>query len=392
MTLTQLKKPRKAKATARRGEWVWIKTRLSTLRKLGGSDSYSQHGHPGKTAGSSTELDPFILLSPTDDHPPTKDAFNGEPSPPVTPKRPPPEPRPSIPSSSKSAPALLQHDPIGDADSPLYRKREKANKLSLLDVDQNIMNKLEPQFTKNQGGAVDGGGYVYLLKVTPKNEPHKIIRKLGHTDRTVKERASEIKNMCHHDVADPEEDPEDRLIAFSHRAEKLAQTELTKRLYQFTCACGKAHKEYFDVEKDVALEIIRRWRTFCGLRPYDAHGKLLPFWNHRLQHHKNGREKFYDSHQTLSEAEQLRLRWGRFSSVSKFPSVSKLRILFFNIANDSADIWPVVALFEAVAIALCTSRPLFVMALVILATIAMWRMGWKLPGLSTRVMYWMSAF
>ncbi|KAI0118681.1 hypothetical protein GGR51DRAFT_497274 [Nemania sp. FL0031] len=357
------------------------------FRQPVGLNSHSQHGGPERTPGSGTKLDPFIL-SPTDDSPLTRDPFDGMISPPITPQRSPPQARPSY-SSSKSAPALLQPNPPGDADSPLHGKRRKADRSPLLGVDKEIIEKIKEPLTAGRLRKTDELGHVYLFEVTLASEPQKTIFKIGKAKNT-EVRRSRISKDCSHLSIKEEEDPEDRPIVLPYRAESLAQAQLCNRVYEFACACGTTHREYFDVDKAAALGVIRCWRVFCEREPYSARGELLPFWERRLQHYEKTRNEWYndDSCQTLTEAERLEIRWKRFSSVSR------LQILFFDIAHDSANVWPVVALVEALAFASLTSLPLFIaiMAVVIMVSIMIWKNEWKFPGLSAWVMDWASWF
>ncbi|KAI1122694.1 hypothetical protein F5Y10DRAFT_253463 [Nemania abortiva] len=319
--------------------WLRTKQWLSRFRKPAGSR---------QTYGSGTEDDPYILSSPTDDHNPADDPFFDKEPTPVTPQRSSLSPRPPIHRTPKSAPALLERSRVGDPGNTPSRKRGKAKDTPLLSIDKKISDELAVSLSSKQRKERSKLGNVYLLEVIFEDNPQKTILKIGQSTAT-EERLKRIRNECSNSSIKQGGDPEDRPIILRQKAESLAHAELSRFNYRFKCECGTAHREYFDVDKAAALEVIQRWRDFCESGPYDVHGNLLTFWDRRLDHYLKLRDEFDNSHKTLTEAGRLRIRWKRFSSVSQF------RISCFNVAYQLNKVWPWIwpafTLFEALVIA-----------------------------------------
>ncbi|KAI9164023.1 hypothetical protein HJFPF1_05658 [Paramyrothecium foliicola] len=153
-------------------------------------------------------------------------------------------------------------------------------------------------------------GYTYILNVQlHANGPS--LLKIGSTQFDPKQRAGRIKSCCL--PARIEENP--RAIAqsapFYWVAERLVQHELAAYRYTLECVCSTAHREYFQVPEDVALDSLNRWRSFCQQEPWDEYGKLKDIWVQRLRN----RCKYDDKVPGDSSAHSRRLasHWRAFT-------------------------------------------------------------------------------
>ncbi|KAI1357066.1 hypothetical protein F5Y01DRAFT_266688 [Xylaria sp. FL0043] len=262
-------------------------------------------------------------------------------SPPSTPRRPHPRPVPSSPRSTRSAPGRLQRDFIGSAE----------------DIDDEIIKVLRSPLSEAQMKR-DKVGHVYLFKVTTAGDPYRIIMKIGSTKMTEQERKKKIKTQCKHSKIQREVDPQDVPIVLFHKAEKLAQAHFVDRKSSFTCVCGTAHGEYFDIDAATAQSAIQFWRAFCQSDPYDAKGELRPFWEHRLQQRKSRR--YWNSRTTEdpSDLESRRLRWEAFANPTQYEK------LWFEASRVASQAWPwrkeIIIGLQAVVIIICVFLPSYI--------------------------------
>ncbi|KAI1821093.1 hypothetical protein F4861DRAFT_533221 [Xylaria intraflava] len=320
-------------------------------RLHGGSISHNQHGHSRQSHESGIELDAESngSIPELDDRGLDRDPFNTRKSP-FTPQRP-FRLTSSAHWSSESAPALLENNMTPDLNSTPSRRRRMGNGLSAQEIDDKIVEILKKPLTKKQLDT-DKTGNNYLFEVVPTGDPGKTIVKIGHTTGTEQRRLKQIGAQCGHFSIKQEEDPEGSPILLYHKAELLMQAELENFLYRFSCTCRRAHREYFDLDKATAQEVIQRWRAFCESDPYDADGNLRPFWAHRLRRRKQLCGDMQDSLQDLSGEERRRARWRRFSSPTKFEKI------YFDVSYTSARLWMrrwhAVAFAQALVIAVIT--------------------------------------
>ncbi|RYC59642.1 hypothetical protein CHU98_g6567 [Xylaria longipes] len=345
----------------------WSKRRLALSRKLGrkyGRSAYAkqigflQQSHESNTSQVSTEPGNRNKESLDDD--PSFNEFSTSST-----RRLLFPPRPSTPWSSKSAPALLEHTPKSDPNSPSDRKRKKGYKSASQDIDDRIIEVLLKPLSKTEL-AKDKVGNNYLFEVVPASDTEKVVVKIGHTTMSEQRRLKRISNQCNHFSMEREADPEGGPISLYQKAEKLMQAELYDCTYYFYCACGVAHREYFDVDKTTAQKVIRRWRAFCELEPYDSKGKLRPFWVRRLQERNKLLRTNNGGRQGLGEQEERGLRWNQFTTPTQLEKLS------FEITEGWALVcrlkWEDVAFIEALAIAIITypSKLVFGWVLIIL--------------------------
>jgi hypothetical protein len=155
------------------------------------------------------------------------------------------------------------------------------------------------------------------------------IYKIGITDGTIESRRKSITHKCRHLKIKQKADPDHVPIRLFKRAETLIHKELEDFLHIFDCECGVAHKEYFAIKKEMAIEAVQRWRSFCKREPYNENGELQPFWEHRL---KNMRR--CDTSETIMDFKRRSMRW------NEFMNPTELDILRFLAGEVLSQLWP----------------------------------------------------
>ncbi|KAK8135986.1 hypothetical protein PG984_003926 [Apiospora sp. TS-2023a] len=229
-----------------------------------------------------------------------------------------PSSRPALKTSSASAPELAFADPV--VNGPGRRKPARPSLSSRLSsertlhlsesstsLDDNIKGAMRKPLTKKQRRQQDHGNN-YLFEVKPSQSSEKTIWKIGFTTGPTQKRQKNIFHVCHHHSIRGQYDPGHVAIRLCRRAESLTHAELARHRYYFDCECSVInHREYFDVDAQLALEVIHRWRTFCMREPYDAKGKLQPFWEDRLRDMDRQQKLRADVDMT-----ERRKQWDRF--------------------------------------------------------------------------------
>jgi len=129
----------------------------------------------------------------------------------------------------------------------------------------------------------DGKGYVYIYR--DPTQPGFV--KIGMTTKTPTERRRGIERTCKRQLdvvyLDDKDSEEQRPFDNYRRVENLVHDELNHRLRLFKCPnCGAEHKEWFEVDEEVAKLTVRRWIRFMRMRPYDEQGALGMMWKDRL--------------------------------------------------------------------------------------------------------------
>jgi hypothetical protein len=129
----------------------------------------------------------------------------------------------------------------------------------------------------------DDKGFVYIFRDS--SRPGLV--KIGMTKGTITDRRRGLETTCkrHLDVVylDDEDGKEQLPVANYQRAEKLVHEELDHRVRTFVCPkCQRKHREWFEVEEELAKLTVRRWTGFMRMRPYDEQGMLGMMWKDRL--------------------------------------------------------------------------------------------------------------
>ncbi|KAI1310297.1 hypothetical protein F5Y03DRAFT_345683 [Xylaria venustula] len=268
---------------------------------------------------------------------------------PYTPRRSPLQALPSTNLSTRSAPGRLE--PRSVKYSP---RRAKIPISSSKNVDDRVVKVLKKGLTATEMKE-KGVGNIYLFSVVLVSDLGRTIRKIGSTNQAELDRMNDILSECKHSSIHQEVGPQGAPISLFRKAEKLAHAHLDDRKYDFACVCGTSHREYFDVDTAEAQRVIQCWRTFCESEPYDANGKLRPFWQHRLnQRHKL---RYWDGQGTegMSELESRRLRWEVFANPTQF------EIRWFKATGIGSKVWPfrlhIIAAIDTLIIAIIISSP-----------------------------------
>ncbi|POR38546.1 Uncharacterized protein TPAR_01241 [Tolypocladium paradoxum] len=195
-------------------------------------------------------------------------------------------PRPLEPSSEHEADATshsevstepqddCQTPPVLTTPSSAVRKSSAAKEdgpIASWRVDGKLEDALS-EISKQDATKLPKEGYNYVFRIVGTD-----IIKIGITTGRVDARLRRISRECIHGTIETL-NVNQRPIGELKRAEKLIKAELHNFLYQFDCVCRRGHVEYFKVDKEVALDITRRWTAFCEAEPWDKSGALRPFW------------------------------------------------------------------------------------------------------------------
>lgn len=205
---------------------------------------------------------------------------------------PPRAPKPII-SQSESAVTTIKELGISDTRPPRLNissrtRSEPAKRPNTTParIDKRLQDWVrKPLPIKQQNLKVVGNNYIF--EAITKESAGKPLVKIGVTRGPDQVRLDGIARACRHLSIEPQDDTEHMPIRLYQRAEQLMHRELHDYRYSFKCRCKvKAHREYFDIDKGVALEVVQRWRDFCSREPYGANGILKPFWEQRLKNFK----------------------------------------------------------------------------------------------------------
>lgn len=250
---------------------------------------------------------------------PTPEPLDDEATPEPGKRSPSVRPRISTPTKPKSAPAVPSASKSKVADKAVLRRpgmpphaqsapARHSNAMSSK-THQRIIHQLRaplpPAQVKNQA---TGNNYIFETVVSS----DKLVMKIGSTRGSEYARLDTISKACKHVHIAKQEDPEHAPIRLHARAEILMHAELKDLTHTFSCQCKvKAHREYFDVDKEVALEVVQRWRRFCQWEPYGEDGNLKPFWEQRLRNFSS-----FDSSETELDHKARGRRWDQFVNPS----------------------------------------------------------------------------
>ncbi|KAL2828611.1 meiotically up-regulated gene 113-domain-containing protein [Aspergillus pseudoustus] len=114
---------------------------------------------------------------------------------------------------------------------------------------------------------VDHSGHIYIYQWKGKFGYHKI----GYTtDLTA--RLHSWEKQCGRELTSDFPRSDEDHIPFPHirRVEKLIHTELGPfRRKEISCpGCSKSHKEWFDIDQDLAMRVVRKWISWIRESPY----------------------------------------------------------------------------------------------------------------------------
>jgi hypothetical protein len=173
--------------------------------------------------------------------------------------------------------------PVGNITTERQRRakaqRDKIERLTVQRTDAEMMRMIREPISGV--GELHNTGWTYVMQVEIRGR--KLV-KIGCTKDGAQKRADAITSKCGETVKVESVDDSGE-IRFCERAEALAKLELKMTTYEFTCTCDRntRHTEYFDVDYDTAVRVVRRWSTFCSLSPYNFAGQLSKIWSNRLR-------------------------------------------------------------------------------------------------------------
>jgi T5orf172 domain-containing protein len=178
------------------------------------------------------------------------------------------EPRSSRNSSEE--PGTSSDTTITQGDTPKRAtrrsySRQVSDSAQKDELDRRIRNRIDVKF------------YVYVFTATVHLKP---VIKIGIT-KNLKQRLEGF-SKCDLDKTVVEYDSVRVPFLFQRRAEELAHLELSNFQWEGRCSCGKAHRELFTVDKDVAVKVVNRWVDFVQ-HAYDPQGTLRGHWSDSVE-------------------------------------------------------------------------------------------------------------
>ncbi|KAG7122197.1 hypothetical protein HYQ46_012672 [Verticillium longisporum] len=207
--------------------------------------------------------------------------------------------RPPLPRETQSAPIVLQHGTKKSSDG------KAPGNSSPYQIDASIGDLLKSPTIGRESSDVGKVGHIYVCPVVNCGH-HRLLFKIGIARNSVQARLNDISKVCERGKLEPL-NAHQRPIRQYKRAERLIHAELRNFKAEFECNCGSDHREYFDIDKHVALEVTHRWTVLCEANPWDRSHKLQSFWEHRLN-----RRPQCDETETVHDHEQRAKRWRQF--------------------------------------------------------------------------------
>lgn len=161
--------------------------------------------------------------------------------------------------------------------TPQESKRLRFRRYRPKDKDLCSINESIVEIMKNERKPRISPGWTYIFE-SPVRAGH---LKIGSTIRMY-ERGKSLKR-CERELILVKDNDRDA-FDFHSIVESLVHQELHNKRKILSCHCGGNHQEWFEVEKDVALKIIHRWRTWMKKQqPYDKQWKLTPYWQWKVR-------------------------------------------------------------------------------------------------------------
>ncbi|KAK2616261.1 hypothetical protein QQS21_000896 [Conoideocrella luteorostrata] len=204
---------------------------------------------------------------------------------------------PAVPPRSKGTPKTTPNKTPTRRKTPLAEKKAVASS----QVDAQIRNQIREPTNFSKDKTKLGTNYIFRMVIDGRN-----FLKFGASKNPIN-RLQQIRQQCK--IEADMLDGHDAYIIEYKLAEKLIHIELQNFRHQFTCICGKEHREIFEVSHKMALEVTGRWAAFCDRRPWDENGVLQKFWQHRLEMRLEAMESEKDT-----EVNKRARRWGHFAN------------------------------------------------------------------------------
>ncbi|KAK0728892.1 T5orf172 domain-containing protein [Lasiosphaeria miniovina] len=185
-------------------------------------------------------------------------------------------PRAAAPVGLSSTPALQsltefkqdicsRSTPSGHDESPLRIVDRSVEPRDRESIHQRVTSKYRKPLTKEEQAVEWGFLYAYTVKGNPKYV------KIGYTSRDVTTRHIEWQTACDRQVAAayPVDSKDAVLVPYPRRAEALCHTELEDCRVRVACGpCRVQHEEWFEVSREVAVEVIQKWTAKMVENPY----------------------------------------------------------------------------------------------------------------------------
>ncbi|ETS76510.1 hypothetical protein PFICI_11897 [Pestalotiopsis fici W106-1] len=258
-------------------------------------------------------------------------------------------PKSSTAQPSRTTSQTYNSSPTHDSPDPLTETSPRSRTTKPPTADKRIQTCLGKPLPRAQCES-SGVGNNYIFQVTPKDFPDMTIIKIGVTKGPEHVRLAGIARDCEHLMVEAQDDPEHLPIRLYQRAETLAHQELREYRWPVGCRCKvRTHREYFHVPRDVALEVVQRWREFCRREPYDGQGQLRPFWRQRL-------DRFTS---LCGVAESEADHWERSKRWTKFMNPKKHEIMWYDVKQMLSSLWK----WRWLAVALVQSFSIAILAL-----------------------------
>lgn len=144
--------------------------------------------------------------------------------------------------------------------------------------------------------------------------------KIGESGRDVDKRITELKKSCDIRSLKQVVDTEQRNFLNYKIVEKLCHEELKNFRKKFLCtSCKnlrgdqKKHQEWFQVNPEIAVRTVQKWRRWMSLSPYDGDGDLVPWWQHKANDELFFKEEPFDAkEEAIDDHDSRHRRWSRW--------------------------------------------------------------------------------
>ena len=164
----------------------------------------------------------------------------------------------------RSLPVPDQHIGLGTQGELLdFYKRNESR--TIIENTYSVFDLMKENIVKSNFN----DGWIYILRSA--TNPH--LLKIGSTSKTARERKIRITHCIGTELKVL--DVENLFRTPNHfRVEKLIHRELYNFEKKLNCkTCKKAHKEWFEVSEEKAVEVVERWKRWMSTDPY-SNGQL----------------------------------------------------------------------------------------------------------------------
>ena len=114
--------------------------------------------------------------------------------------------------------------------------------------------------------------------------------------------------------------------------ETLIHRILENERYKYHCVCKRQHREWFKLDKDVALRTVSLWGNWMTKRPYDENRALKIYWKDKIARCRKDMKQFM---QTLESETAEGRAWENFLTMEVVTSTSIAWHWIFHKRQDS---------------------------------------------------------